>query len=268
MAGLEKKVRLLVVVVLIVVLLPMPTLIQAQENQELYWMVSVGERYNYQLHVQDRSGVIDDYIYLEVREIYDIPVPLDSGFDCLLHGGFVDCYFMNGSELPTNVYILDPHSQTNGNRVACIPFVFALGNLSLVSEFFLSISENRHHEVVFLSSPSYWGYNLTGISPFTYRELFAEFHLEYERSTGVLSRYSTSVTYVSNDSLYYEMSLERENQTHEVLTPVDIQDLEYTTPDFQHPLVIIMYGAAGISWAAVVIFIVYDFRKQRDGSTR
>jgi len=269
-AGMEKQFESWSRGILLVILLLSSITIQAHADDSLSWGIAEGDRYNFVLSYQGESITIYDSIYCELIEIFEIPEAPIEVFDCLLHMGYVDKFFQNGSELPDGVNVNDPHSPF-GNRIALIPFVFALGNLSLVSNLFASCRSNRDYQTTYLSSQSYWGYNLTGTFEesgpdfLDIQDLFVDIHLEYERTNGILSHYSVRFSFVTNGSLYYKMSLVRENLTPEILNPVDIDELNSTSYllDPLNPFTTVMYGLAGVAWTAVIVFIFWDYRNRR-----
>lgn len=255
---------------LLVILLLSSTAVKAHADNSLLWEIDEGERYNFMLSYQSESITINELIYYEVIETFEIPENPIEVFDCLMHMGYVDEYFVNGSEVPDDVNVNDPFSPF-GNRIALIPFAFALGNLSLVSHLFTSCRYNRDYQTTYLSSQSYWGYNITGTFEesgpdiLDIQDLFVDIHLEYERTNGILSSYSSKFSYVTNGSLYYEMNLVRENLTPEILNPVAIDELNNTSffPTSLNPYTTIMYGLVGVAWTAVIVFIFRDYRNRR-----
>ena len=266
----EKKLELRSSGLLFVILLLLSIAIQAHANDSLSWGIDEGDRHNFILSYQSESIAINDSVYFELIEIFEIPEAPIEVFDCLLHMGYVDKFFQNGSELPDGVNVNNPFSPF-GNRIALIPFAFALGNLSLVSHLFASCRYNRDYQTTYLSSQSYWGYNLTGAFEesgpdfLDIQDLFVDIHLEYERTNGILSSYSSKFSYVTNGSLYYEMNLVRENLTPEILNPVAIDELNSTSffPTSLNPYTTMMYGLAGVAWTAVIVFIFRDYRNRR-----
>lgn len=227
----------------------LPTTAMAANDQGLYWGVSTGQQFNYNVHLVNYEGGLttnstDFAIVVEVTYLATIPDNLDNITDLVLANTTMK--FENGTDAtPSFGLMLSLLTEDNESFITQVISPIPIGNWTLYDSF---TPEN----ITTFDNATHWGYDMS--SPGAAIELY------YLKTNGMPSYFHLAIGFFGYGSeIWFSMPSSTTSTTTTTTTTTTTGTTSTNGPLTINPIVLLAIGGG----ALVVIVIVVVWSRSR-----